>query len=168
MLTGCSDNKDGADGPTPTPSATCDFTAQTIPASCVPEGPDPSVTAFPDDPTAIPPVTMQPVDGKLGGADNRVDASKRTATFTVTVPKGARIGSVVDCLGNGTVELKTVPTSRAFQKIACNSDPEMASELVAEDPDVLKADTTFTVTVTADAASRWDVAVFQTTQPVLK
>ena len=111
---------------------------------------------------------MDPVEGKLGGADNRVDAGKRTATFPVTVPKGARIGSVVDCLGNGTVELRTVPASRAFQKIACNSDPETPSELVAEDPDVLKADTTFTVTVKADAASRWDVAVFSTTQPVIR
>ena len=111
-------------------------------------------------------MTIEPVEGKVGGADNRVDAAKRSATFTVTIPAGSRIGSVVGCLGNGRVTLKTEPASKAYQSIACNSDPELYSELVTEDPDFLKAATTFTVTVTADAASRWDVAVFATDKKV--
>ena len=80
------------------------------------------------------------------------------------MPAGSRIGSVVGCLGNGTVSLTTTPASKAFQKISCNSDPVQYSELVTEDPSPVASATTFEVKVVADAASRWDVAVFATSK----
>lgn len=163
LLSGCTSDGKTADPPAPTPSSTCVFGGATIPASCVDNEPTPTTASFPDDASKIPPVTLPAVKGRLGGADNRADPSRRSATFTVTVPKGSRIGSDVLCLGSGTVTLDTKPASRAFQSITCNADATEASELIAEDPTVLTATTTFTVTLKADKASRWDVAVFGTT-----
>ncbi len=135
-------------------------------ADCVEKNlPEATGTPFPTDASKIPAVTIEPVIGKIGGADNRDDAAKRTATFTVTVPAGQHLGSVVGCLGNGNVKLETKPDSGAFQSIACDGDAEQYSELVSETSDNLKAAVTYTVTVTADAASRWDVAVFSTSKP---
>ncbi len=134
-----------------------------MPARCVENGsPEPSPTVFPADASKIPPVTIAPVNGKIGGADNRDDPNKRKATFSVTVPAGQHLGSVVGCLGNGAVLLDTVPESKAFQQIDCNADPEQYSELVAEAPENQTSSITYQVTVTADGASRWDVAVFAT------
>lgn len=131
-------------------------------ASSVESGPTPTTTAFPADASKIAPVTLPDLPGRLGGAHNRDDANLRTATFTVTVPKGSRIGSDVGCLGNGSVTVETVPASKAFQSITCNADATLFSELMAEDTAVLDKATTFTVTVKASAASRWDVVVYGT------
>lgn len=165
LLTSCS--SDGKNpGSSPSPTRSCPLDGPSIPAECVETGPTPSATVFPSDASKIAPVTLQPVAGRLGGADNRDDPSRRTATFTLTVPKGARIGSDAGCLGNGSITVETVPASKAFQTITCNADAELFSELLAEDPTVLAKATTFMVTVTADAASRWDVAIYATTAKV--
>lgn len=148
----------------PTPSSTCPVDGPTIPANCVDSQQTTAPVVFPTDPSKIAPVTLPAPPGTLlGSANNRDDAMRKTATFTVTVPKGARIGSGIACLGNGTVSINTKPVSKAFQSITCNADPQVPSELEAEDPMPLTASTTFTVTVTASAASRWDAAIYSTT-----
>jgi hypothetical protein len=164
LLTSCTGDDEPTATPTvPSPSSTCVFGGPTISVECVDSQAEPSTASFPGDASQIPAVTLPEVTGRLGGAHNRDDPTLRTATFTVTVPAGARIGSDVMCLGNGKVTLDTAPKSDAFQSITCNSDATEPSELIVEDPDVLTEATTFTVTVTADKASRWDVAVFATT-----
>ncbi len=135
-----------------------------MPANCVETGPEPSPTVFPDDGAKIAPVTIEPVEGKLGGADNRDDATKRKATFSVTVPAGQHIGTVAGCLGNGLVVVDTVPASAAYLQIDCNADPVQYSELVTEASKNQTDTVTYQVTVTSDAASRWDVAVFATSK----
>lgn len=166
LLASCTGGKVAAK-PTPdvpAPSSTCPVAGPTIPASCVDNQPTPAAVVFPNDPTKIAPVTLAAPPGKLlGSANNRADPARKTATFTVTVPQGARIGSGIACLGNGTVEINTKPTSKAFQSITCDADAQTPSELEAEDPTPLAVTTTFTVTVTASAASRWDVAIYSTT-----
>ena len=137
-----------------------------LPATCAPtDEPGDDATVFPPDATAIPPVELAPVTGELGGADNQADATKRTATFTVTVPAGSHVGSVIGCLGNGSVEVATMPDSKAYQEITCNASGTEVSELVAEDDVVLTAPTTYTVTVKATAESRWDVSLFACAKP---
>jgi hypothetical protein len=165
LLTACSGNKTANTRPTeaPSPTRSCPIDGPSIPEVCVSDTPE-TPASFPADPSKIPPVTLEQVAGRLGGANNRDDATKRTATFTVTVLKGSRIGSVVLCLGSGSVSIDTVPASKAFQSITCDADPVVPSELSAEDNIVLDKDTTFTATVTADKASRWDVAVYATTK----
>ena len=148
----------------PTPSSTCPVDGPTIPANCVDNQQTTAPVVFPTDPSKIAPVTLPPPPGTLlGSADNRADPSRTTATFTVTVAKGARIGSGIACLGNGTVSINTKPVSKAFQSITCDADPQTPSELEAEDPKPLAVATTFTVTVKASAASRWDAAIYSTT-----
>lgn len=133
-----------------------------MPGNCVTAGP---VAKFPTDPSQITMVVPRPVKGRLGGADNASDPTKNTGSFTVVVPKGQRVGSVVTCIGNGEVKLTTTPTSKAEQTITCDADPMIASELEVEDTIVLPADTTYAVTVTVTKATRWSVAVFGTTAP---
>ncbi len=111
-------------------------------------------------------VVPRPVKGVLGGADNAADPAKAQASFTVIVPKGQRVGSVITCIGNGSVALATSPSSKAEQTISCDADPTIASELEVEDNVVLPAATTYTVTVTVTKATRWSVAVFGTTAPL--
>lgn len=165
LLTSCSSDKKAEQSPpteVPSPTPSCPLDGPSIPAACVVD-PVATPTVFPADASRIAPVTLMEIKGRLGGADNRTEATKRVATFTVTVPAGSRLGSAVLCLGNGSVKVDTVPESQAFQEITCNADPEVASELIAEDPDVLTETTTFTATVTADGPSRWDVVLFSTT-----
>jgi hypothetical protein len=107
-------------------------------------------------------VVPRPVKGRLGGADNAADPKKADASFTVVVPKGQRVGSVITCIGNGSVMLATSPSSKAEQTISCGADPTIASELEVEDDIVLPADTTYSVTVKVTLATRWSVAVFGT------
>lgn len=121
---------------------------------------------FPVDPSKIAMVKPRPVKGRLGGADNGDDPTKSSAAFSVVVPKGQRIGSVITCLGNGEVKLTTSPASKAEQTISCDADPTIASELEVEDDVVLPADTTYAVTVTVTKATRWSVAVFGTSAPL--
>ena len=165
MLTGCSGGSSGAQEPLPLPSptSTCDFTATIVPGNCVTAGP---VSKFSTDPSKIAMVVPRPVKGRLGGADNGADPTKSSATFSVVVPKGNRIGSVITCIGNGEVTIATRPTSKAEQTISCDADPTVASELEVEDDAVLPAATTYAVTVTVTKATRWSVAVFGTTAPL--
>lgn len=149
----------------PTPTPTCVFNGNTVTEKCA-EADQPTVASFPDDATKIAEVNIGNVNDQLGRADNRADPTKKTATFTVTVKAGSRIGSIVDCLGNGSVTLETVPDSLAYQSITCYAEKDISSLLTAESPEPVKVDTTYTVKVTADKASRWDVAVFGTTKPV--
>lgn len=153
----------GGGDASPTPTSTCDFNAKTVPANCVTEGP---TTTFPTDPAKIAMPVPRPVKGRLGGDDNANDPTKNSGSFTVVVPKGQRVGSVITCLGNGEVKIATSPSSKAEQTISCDADPTLASELEVEDDVVLKADTTYAVTVTVTKATRWSVAVFGTTAPL--
>lgn len=157
----------GAAKPTPhvpAPTSTCPVDGPTIPASCIDNQPTAAAVVFPNDPSKIAPVTLPPPPGMLlGSANNRADPFRKTATFTVTVPRGARVGSGIACLGNGSVQVDTKPASKAFQSITCNADAQTPSELEAEDPTPLATATTFTVTVTTTGASRWDAAVYSTT-----
>ena len=134
-----------------------------MPGNCVTADPD---SKFPTDPSKIAMVVPRPVKGRLGGTDNGNDPSKNTGSFTVVVPKGMRVGSVITCLGNGEVKLATSPSSKAEQTIDCAADPTLASELEVEDDVVLAADTTYAVTITVTKATRWSVAVFGTTAPL--
>lgn len=163
LAVGCSGGSKGETLPSPTP--TCTFNGDTVTVKCAEGGPQPTAVTFPNDPTKIAEVNIGDVQDQLGRADNRADPSKKSATFTVTVPKGSRVGSIVGCLGNGSVTLETVPDSLAYQSITCNAELDIDSLLIAEDPNPLKATTTYTIKVTADKASRWDVAVFGTTKP---
>ena len=124
------------------------------------------MSKFPTDPSKIAMVVPRPVKGRLGGADNGNDPTLSTASFTVVVPKGQRVGSVITCIGNGEVKLATSPSSKAEQTISCDADANIASELEVEDDIVLPADTTYAVTVTVTKATRWSVAVFGTTAPL--
>ena len=111
-------------------------------------------------------VVPRPVKGRLGGTDNGNDPLKNTGSFTVVVPKGQRVGSVITCIGNGEVKLATSPSSKAEQTISCDADATISSELEVEDNIVLPADTTYAVTVTVTKATRWSVAVFGTSAPL--
>lgn len=121
---------------------------------------------FSTDPAKIPMVVPRPVKGRLGGADNAGDPTKAAAAFTVVVPKGQRVGSVITCIGNGSVMIATSPSSKAEQTISCDADATIASELEVEDDVVLPADTTYAVTVKVTKATRWSVAVFGTSAPL--
>lgn len=134
-----------------------------MPGNCPDAG---QVAKFPTDPSKIAMVVPRPVKGRLGGADNGADPAKSSASFTVVVPKGNRVGSVITCIGNGEVKLATSPSSKAEQTISCDADATIASELEVEDDVVLPADTTYAVTVTVTKATRWSVAVFGTTAPL--
>ncbi len=134
-----------------------------MPDDCVKEGDN---ATFSTDAAKITMVVPRPVKGRLGGTDNGNDPGKNTGSFTVVVPKGQRIGSVITCLGNGEVKLVTSPASKAEQTISCNADPTLASELDVEDDVVLPAATTYTVTVTVTKATRWSVSVFGTSAPL--
>ena len=169
MLTGCSGSSSGGDGggdgggAKPSPTSTCDFNATTVPGNCPDAG---TVSKFPTDPSKIAMVVPRPVKGRLGGADNAADPTKAEASFTVVVPKGQRVGSVITCIGNGSVMLATSPSSKAEQTISCNADATIASELEVEDNVVLPAATTYAVTVSVTKATRWSVAVFGTAAPL--
>jgi hypothetical protein len=135
-----------------------------VPDTCVTDAG--TAAKFPTDPSKITMVVPRPVKGRLGGADNGSDPTLNTASFSVVVPKGHRVGSVITCIGNGEVKLATSPSSKAEQTISCDADATIASELEVEDDVVLKADTTYAVTVTVTKATRWSVAVFGTTAPL--
>lgn len=165
--TGCSGSS-GDTGAEPTlgpiPSSTCSDELPSVPDRCfVPPTTEP--VTYPTDPAKIMSVTLPPTEGKIGGADNRDDPTRRTATFAINVPAGARPGTIIGCLGPGTVTVKTVPDSQAFLTINCDVDRQAYSVLQVQATDNLTEPTSYQVTVTASAASRWDVALYATSKP---
>ena len=164
-LTACSGST-AADRPAASPS--CPPGGTVLPARCVSTA-TPSADAYSSDPGAIAPVDpAPPAAGQvlLGAADNTAAPSRTTATFTVTVPGGSRIGSEDYCRGNGELRLTTVPDSDAFQSFTCNSGAGQQSTLTSESAVPVTTPTTYVVTVRATGASRWSVRVYGTTAPV--
>jgi len=167
VVTACSGGG-GKALPTPKATPTCPSGGQVLPARCV-STVQPSDDPFPSDASKIEPVALAAPREKqtvLGSADNSTVASTKTATFTVTVPAGARIGSEMICLGNGQLTVSTAPKSDAFQSFKCNNGQGLPSELAAESAHPVKAATSYTVTVTASGVSRWAVRVYSTTEQI--
>ena len=169
-LAGCSGGGGGGNAepiPTALPADPCQAAgADSIPASCVDSKPF-KAGVFPSDPAKIAKVLVPPVPNELARAANDSVPAKRTASFTVTVPAGARLAADVICSGNGTATIDFVPKSAAFQMFDCNNG-STPGELITEDPTFATKATTYTGTFTATAASRWSFVVYSTTEATPK
>ncbi len=143
-------------------------TATAVPESCAPTlGPtsDPSATATAS--AQLSPVKLAPDQGQVAAGGNDVDPSLTTMTFHVTIPTGTRLKVHAACLGNHNIVIKTQPTSDAESEFNCGIHG-VASEVGVSDPHVVSAPTSFTVTVTTTAPTRWWVNVVGTTEPTGK
>lgn len=154
----------GATQPPPDPCQVAGATS--VPASCIDNKTLPP-GKFPSDPAKIAFVPVPPVPNTLVRDGNDKDPAKRKATFTVTLPAGARLAADVICSGNGTATLDFAPKTAAFQSFECNNG-DTPGELITEDPTFAPKSTTYTGTFTATGASRWSFVVYSTTEATPK
>lgn len=154
LLTGCTS---GSAEEVPLPSADpclLDSSAE----GCVEEGPSDAGSAPPGSSAAIDPVTIPPAPNELARGANDKDPSLAAQEWEVTVPAGGRLKSTVACNGAGMTELVTVPKSGAMQEFRCEYGAE-AVELTVAAATPLSEETTYRVTFTAGAPSRWAVVL---------
>ena len=170
LLTACSGSGSSAEPPlgaTQPPPDPCQVAGATsVPASCIDSKTLPP-GKFSSDPAKIPVVLVPPVPNSLARDGNDKDPAKRKATFTVTLPAGARLATDMICSGNGTATLDFVPKTAAFQSFECNNG-DTPGELITEDPTFAAKSTTYTGTFTATGASRWSFVVYSTTEATPK
>ncbi|MCW2620999.1 MAG: hypothetical protein JWL64_601 [Frankiales bacterium] len=100
------------------------------------------------------------VPGELARAGNDTDVSLTTATLTVTVPAGQRLGSRLACEGLTQASVHTDPESGAGSEFACGRDGS-PSELVAE-ADPVAVPTTYAVLVSVPEPARWSAVLYAT------
>ena len=154
----------GATQPPPDPCQVAGATS--VPASCIDNKTLPP-GKFPSDPAKIAFVPVPPVPNTLVRDGNDKDPAKRKATFTVSLPAGARLAADVICSGNGTATLDFAPKTAAFQSFECNNG-DTPGELITEDPTFAPKSMTYTGTFTATGASRWSFVVYSTTEATPK
>lgn len=169
LVTGCSSGP-STDEPTTLPTigpSGCPTGAATeIPTECVPNQPSDGPPTIPYDnypktSAAIEAVTIDAAPGDLARGGNDADPTLTTRTFNVTVPAGARLQIVAACNGAAFLDVTSVPKSKVETTISC-FDPGGVSQLGVGDDVFQKSPTSFAVTITVKAPSRWYLAVGST------
>lgn len=165
VLTACGGgDKDGADLPSlgPVTPDPCTADPNSIPVECVtPNAATPTGSAPAEGSSFYKAVKILPIPDTLFQVGNDVDVTKTSATATVTVKAGYRLGAQAVCEGRTKVTTTTVPDSGAGLEFTCGFEG-IPSEIGAADPKPVTKDTTYQLKVTVPAPARWYVTFYET------
>ena len=103
---------------------------------------------------------IEPLPGQLAAAGNDVAVARTSARLTAVVRPGHRLGVQAVCEGRTAVTVTTEPPSAVAVELPCGFEGA-PREIGVEDPTGVAAATTYRITVSAPAPSRWYAAFYE-------